>query len=554
MATSLDDLFPIGMEIEGPIDPIPERSSVQLRAFVTFDDESVHEVFPQWGIYSADYGSIDQNGLFTAKEVGKGTRTSEVYATWDHAASGSSVSATFTITIRDIDTPPDLISIRIDGPTEVQKNSVEHYDVYARWSDNTETKIVPDSFYSSRPNVAEVDVDGEATFAKIRGNANVSFFAQYVYLSQSFDASIDILVVDQSIYPVKGFIFGPSIISERGRAQFGLDILFENGTNQQVVGSWISTNPKAGTIDCNGNFCANAVEGVERTKIVASYAYEDTTTSASYDLSVIDISVRPESLTIDGPAEVREGVIASYYTTVVFSDGTRVRVNAPITATSQFGVVDAGNQFHAVSQVDQPSPVNLYAEYDGLQAGKTIEVIPSVTKPVRAYIEIKSPMYVGEYQSLKLHVVYEDGLDLIMPAKWDVSNKLIASISDSGVLFAKQVVETAELVVSATTELSGVSLSAQIQVTLIDNQIYPISIEVIGPESVVANQVLNLRAVATFSDGSARDVNPYWICASSLVSVDGGSFKASAPGTYMVNVSYKLQHETVTASKEIIVT
>lgn len=550
--TSLEELWPVQIDIIGPTVPVAERSTFQMRAIVTFEDNSQHEVLATWSAVASPFGSISADGLFTGGTVPTGTRSVQVSCLYYHAGSDSSLTSTAIVTVRDIDTPPALVSIIISGKGEVEKNTVESYVVTARYDDSSTVEIVPTTFTSSRPSIATIDTTGIAHFQKIRGSALVRFTATYVVAGITRSAILDVLVVDSAIYPVKGFIFGPSIITELGRANFGFEVLFDNGKNQQVIAQWLSTNPKAGEISCDGTFCAAAVNGVENTTIIASYDFEGTVTSASIELSVLDITVRPEYLSIDGPARVREGLVVQYYTTVHFTDGTKKAVQSRIHTNTIAGSIDDGNQFYAASKVDTETSVNLMAVYEDLQVTRNIEVVPALSLPVSCYIELRSPMHVGEYQLLKFHVVYEDGADIVLPAKWEISNEYIANISGSGVLHAVQVVETAELVIRASTSISGVDLMTELPVTLIDNKTFPLSIRIEGPESIRANTANAYVAVATFSDGSERVVSPLWFCSDELASVSFGNVSANVPGTYNVSVSYTLQHETVTTTKEII--
>jgi hypothetical protein len=550
--TSLEELWPVQIDIIGPTVPVAERSTFQMRAIVTFEDNSQHEVLATWSAIASPFGSISADGLFTGGTVPTGTRSVQVSCLYYHAGSDSTLTSTTIVTVRDIDTPPTLVSIVINGKGEVEKNTVETYVVTARYDDSSTVEIVPTTFTSSRPSIATIDTTGIAHFQKIRGSALVRFTATYIVAGITRTAILDVLVVDSAIYPVKGFIFGPSIITELGRANFGFEVLFDNGKNQQVIATWMHTNPKAGEISCDGTFCANAVNGVENTTIIASYDFEGTVTSASIELSVLDITVRPEYLSIDGPARVREGLVVQYYTTVHFTDGTKKAVQSRIHTNTIAGSIDDGNQLYAAPKVEAETSVNLMAVYEDLQVTRNIEVVPALSLPASCYIELRSPMHVGEYQLLKFHVVYEDGADIVLPAKWEISNEYIANISNNGVLHAVQVVETAELVIRASTSISGVDLMTELPVTLIDNKTFPLSIRIEGPESIRANTANAYVAVATFSDGSERVVSPLWFCSDELASVSFGSVNANVPGTYNVSVSYTLQHETVTTTKEII--
>jgi hypothetical protein len=552
--TSFEGLWPVQLDILGPSAPLPERSTFQMRAQVTYENDAKQIVTPSsWSVTSTEFGSIDNAGLFTAGAVSAGTRSVQINCAFYHEESDTTLTAILVVTVKDIDTPPALVSISVVGKTEVEKNSVETYEVVARFDNNTTKPVTPASFTSSRPGIATIDTTGVAHFLKIRGSASVRFTATYVENNVTRTAFADVLVVDSSIYPVKGFVFGPAFVTERGRAAFGFDVLFENGKNQQVVANWHSTNEKAGHISCDGTFIANAVDGIEKTTIVASYEFDGTHTSASFELSVLDITVRPESLSIEGPSKIREGLVVQYYTTVQFTNGTRQAVNADLRAAGAAGFVDAGNQFHAARQVNVETPAQLFAMYEGLEALRTVDVIPATYKPVSCYIELRSPMHVGEYQALKFHVVYEDGSDLVLPAEWSISNEWIASITQSGVLHASQVVETAELVVYAETNVSGVELKTELMVRILDIRTFPTSIRIDGPDSVRANTQTNFSAVATFSDGSEQPVLPHWFCADDAVNIQLGAFKASVAGKYQLKVSYILQHETVTALKEITV-
>ena len=551
--TSFEELVPIQLDLIGPGAPIAERSTFQMRAIVTFDDDSQHEVNAEWSVGSEQYGSITPDGLFTAGSVPTGTRPVQVLCRYEHVASGSVLTMNITVNVRDVDTPPALISLTIAGKAEVEKNTIETYVVTAHYDNNTNAVVVPASFISSRPSVATIDETGIAHFQKIRGSAMVRFTASYTENGVTRQVFTDVLVVDSSIYPVQAYVLGPSIVMERGRALFGLDILFDNGKHNEVVATWVSTNPRAGTISCTGGFCAEAVEGVETTTIIGTYEFDGLVTSASIELSVVSLTVRAESLEIEGPSKVREGLVVQYYTSLIFSDGTRKSVNAKIHTLTPAGVLDEGNQFYAAQQVEAETPVNLMATYENLTAYKNIDVVPSTVLPVSAWIELRSPMYVGEYQPLKFHVIYADGTDIVLPARWTISNTHIANISNTGVLHAVQVMETAELRVKATTTISGVELEASLPVTIIDNRTYPVDAHIEGPETLRTNVPTQYSALVKFSDGSERVASALWWCTDDSVSINLGTVTAKIPGTYLLQVSYALQHETVTAAKEIVV-
>ena len=550
--TSFEELWPVEISIVGPSLPIDERSTFQMRAIVTYENKTKKEVEAVWTNIFSMYGSITPEGLFTAGSVSAGTRSVQVVCRYYDATSDSTLTSTHIVSVRDIDVPPALVSIELRGKAEVEKNTEETYTVVAKYDDGSTVDVIPTTFASSRPSIATIDARGVATFQKIRGSALVRFTATLTLGEITRTALLDVLVVDSAIYPVKGFVFGPSILTELGRTTFGFEVLFDNAKNQQVIAHWHSTNPEAGTISADGTFTANAVNGIESTTIIASAELEGITVSAAMELSVLNITVHPESLTIDGPARVREGLVVQYYTTVHFTDGTKKAVQSRIHTNTGAGVIDAGNQFYAASKVDGDTQVNLMAIFENLQATRNIEVVPSAYLPKTCYIELRSPMHVGEYQSLKFHVVYEDGADIVLPAKWEVSNEYIATISDSGVLHAVRVYETAELLIAASTNISGVSLQTQLPVTLIDNKTFPTAIRIEGPESIRASAPSPFTAIATFSDGSERVVSPMWFCSDELVDVVFGVVTANTQGTYQVSVKYVLQHETVTATKEII--
>uniref|UniRef100_A0AB39CEI2 Ig-like domain 2 protein n=1 Tax=Pseudomonas phage HRDY3 TaxID=3236930 RepID=A0AB39CEI2_9VIRU len=552
--TSFEELVPVQLDLIGPSAPIAERSTFQMRAVATFDDGSQHEVEAEWSLTSEQYGTITLRGLFTAGSVQTGSRPVQVHCRYYHEASQSTLTGLIVIYVRDVDTPPALVSIAIEGKTEVEKNTVESYVVHATYDNGSSKAVVPTTFVSSRPSVATIDATGIAHFQKIRGSAMVRFTASYTENGVTRQSVTDVLVVDSSIYPIKAFVIGPSIVLEKGRAQFGLDVLFDNGKNNEVIATWISTNPHAGTIGPTGAFIASAVEGVETTTIIGTYEYEGIVTSASIELSVVDLTVRPESLVIEGPAKVREGLVVQYYTTLIFSNGTRKAVHAKIHTLTSVGSMDDGNQFHAGPKVEMETPVNLMASYENLTAYKNIEVVPTNSPPVRSYIELRSPMYVGEYQSLKFHVVYEDGTDIVLPAKWELSNNHIANISSAGVLHAVQVMETAELTVYASTSISGVDLQSSLPVTIIDNRTYPTDARIEGPQTLRTGVPTQFNAMVKFSDGSERKASALWFCSDDNVLINLGIVTAKVPGTYLLQVSYALQHETVTATKEIIVT
>ena len=89
--TSFAELWPVQIEIIGPSSPVNERSTFQMRALVTYEDNSQQEVDAVWSAPASQYGSISPTGLFTGDSVIIGTRSVQVNCQFYHAGSDSTL-------------------------------------------------------------------------------------------------------------------------------------------------------------------------------------------------------------------------------------------------------------------------------------------------------------------------------------------------------------------------------------------------------------------------------------------------------------------------------
>src|SRR5690606_3113327 len=291
---------------------------------------------------------------------------------------------------------------------------------------------------------------------------------------------------------------------------------------------------------------------IKSTTLIASYTYDGVTVAGQQEVSVVDLTITPEKLVIEGPRFVREGLSAPYFTALYFSDGTKKAVPGRVSVQSQYCRVDAGNRLHVDSQLASSETAHLIATYRGFVACADVDLVKPQALPKSAHIKLPLRMESGQTEPLRLNVLYEDGSTVsIGSADWTFSNpKLLQMINDS--VLAGTVYGQGCCKVTARVNLSGVNLETSAVITVFDPNTTALSLDIIGPDSIGIDDQAVYRAQVRFKDGSTADVDGNWSATGSVTVVDG-LVKPFGAGIATLDVFYVRGGVNLKQSKEIIV-
>lgn len=566
---SFDDL-----EIYTSAVQFDEQQTYVFRANAHFSDSSVLNNVPAlWSIVQGgSFANISATtGTFNSGNV-VGDQPVRIQATWTHAPSGTVRNKTFDFVVRDVTVYRVLESIEIQGPTSINEGNQATYSVIAHYDDSTSQGVIPTSFISSNAAAGSFNsTTGIFTAAQQVGNATTSISASYSEGGVSKSATVDLTVVDTTVYPVSASINGVTSVDENTSTTYSFIVSFSNGTSSAVaVNNWQSSQPSVGTINAvSGVLTANEVNSNQTTIVGASYTSEGVTVTATRTVTVRDTTVYPQSAQIIGNANVNEGGTSSYQLRVNFTDGTNLIVpvtNWASTNTTVATINATSGVLNATADVKPSQTTIISASYTSagvtVSDSRTITIVDTTVYPQSATILGGANIDEGSTVQLQLQVAFTDSTSGIRPAlTWVSSNPAVATItSDGTIAAAANVVGNQQFDVTATFAQNGETVSTTRTFTIVDRTSYPVSATIVGPASVNEGVDTQYQLSVTFADSSTRVVNATsWnfsnAAAGSVSSIGMFTPVANTQGNKngTISASYTLDGTTVNATKPISV-
>lgn len=551
-----------------------EKQPYVFRANAKFSDGStVSNVPALWSIVvGGAYSSISATtGTFVSNEI-VGDKDVRIQATWTHAASGQSRTKTFDFTVKDVTVYRVLDHITIQGPASVNEGNNATYSVTAHYDDGTSQGVTPSTFLSSNAAAGTFSQStGVFSAAQLVGNATTAISASYTENGISKSATLNVTVVDTTVYPVSASINGPATVNENASASYSMIVSFSDNSSRAVsITDWASSNLAVATISpVSGAMTAMEVNGNQNVVISGSYTSEGVTVNASITVNVRDLTVYPESANILGPNTVNESTSATFQFRVNFSDGTNIIVPVSNWSSSDTTVATINpttGVLAAAADVkpDQTTVISASYTSEGVTVSdnRTITVKDITVYPQSAVILGSTNIDENTTSSLQLQVTFTDGSVSVVPAKaWQSSNTAIATVNTTGtVTAAANVIGNQQFNITATYELNGEEISTQKTFTVVDRTSYPVSATIVGPASVNEGTDTAYQLSVTFADTSVRTVTATsW----AFSNVAAGSVSAAGVFTSVANTqsnmsgqltaSYTLDGTTVNASRTLTI-
>jgi hypothetical protein len=277
--------------------------------------------------------------------------------------------------------------------------------------------------------------------------------------------------------------------------------------------------------------------------------------------AVVPPAVTLSSASINGPSSLGEGTSADYTLTAIYSDGSTRSVNADnwsedssVTTISNSGRLTAGS-------VSSDRTVTITASYtDGVTrpASKTVTVINAGAE--LSFLAISGPSQVDEGVAAQYtaQAIFSDGTSRAVQPSWTMNGGGV--ISSGGLMTPPDVASDSQVTVLASYTLDGVTRNAS-QTVSVRNVAVPLTLSTLaisGAASVPEGTTAQYTAVATYSNGSTREVGATWSESAEAISVSAfgllsaGQVAVDTPVT--LNASYTEGGVTRTASLAVTVT
>lgn len=552
-----------------------EKQTYVFRANAVFSDDTKQNDVPAlWSIVvGKEYSNISATtGTFSSNEI-VGDKPVRIQATWTHAASGQTRNKTFEFNLKDVTVYRVLDHITIDGPVTINEGNAVTYGVTAHYDDGTSSGVVPTTFLNSNAAVGSLNATtGVFTASQIAGgNGATTLSASYSEGGVSRSASLNVSVVDTTIYPVSAVINGPATVDENQSATYSFVVSFSDGTSRAVsINNWASSDNAAATISSvSGALTANEVNGNQSVVVSGSYTSEGVTVNATRDITVRDLTVYPESADIIGNASVNEGAAATYQFRVNFSDGTSMIVPVSNWTSSDTTVATINNAtgvLTAAADVKPSKTTIISASYTSegttVSDNRTITIADITPYPQSASIVGASNIDEGTTVTLQLQVTLTDGTQTTVNAnKWTSSDTDLATVSPSGVITATDnVVGNQQFTITAEYTLNGETITQQKVFTIVDRTSYPVSATINGPSSVSEGVDTQYELNVTFADSTSRIVTATsWAFSNAAVgSVSSSGLFSPVANTQgnksgSLSASYTLDGVTVNANRTLTI-
>lgn len=570
-----DGPTPVTLNINGPVDDkIDETVPFTFTASVTMSDgETIANINAQWFVIGGgQYGGIGgSSGILTTNDVDQ-DQIIRVEARWRHPESNILVTSFKDITIVDNTIPINLVSIAITGPAEVVENTVNAYTVSATFDDGNTTGITPTTFTSSNPGAGSFDpLAGTLTIPELTEDQVTTITATYTFNGVTRTAEVTVNARDITVYPQSAVVVGPNSVDENTSVNYVLRVTFTDGVIEDIVSAmWTTNNPAAGSISATtGEFVATTnLFDDETTVLGGEYSLNGRTVTATKQIVVRDTTIYPRSAQILGPITINENSTTQFQFSVTFTDDSTAIVSVTNWAidNNTIGNINATTgMFVAVENLvgDESGVISASYTADGVtvSATKSLTVRDTTVYPTSARILGNSSMSENATQTMQFEVTYTDGsIQTQTVNNWLSSNPSAASIGQTNgiVLSNPNLQANATTVISASWTENGITVDAQLELTVQDTTNYPVSATIAGPLTVNENSSGTYTLNVTFLDGTttARPAQSWSVTGAASINTAGvmlAPVNVNENTQVTITATYELDGRSVSATRNVTI-
>lgn len=539
-------------------------SSYILR--VTYTDDTMKEISTgaTWSLTDTTGAAIDTTGKLTVNQITGGNKTTTIKGVF--AENEVEVTGTLAITLVDTTNYPE--SAVITGPASFNEgDAATKYKLTVTFKDKSVADMTVSTWAQTNPSAGTLLNDGTFTPAAAVTGADLTteISASYALDGVTVTAKKTVAVKDTTVYPKSAVVVGAVSVDEGKTSTYALEVTFTDSSKRTVsVNDWAVSNANA-TIDSAGLLTANQVSGSQPVSVTASYTENGVKVTGKLDITVIDKTVYPAGLVINGPANVTEAGTAQFTATANYTDNSTKTVQPTWSVVpTTYGNVDANGLFTATSGFTKDHAVTVTGTYveNGVTVTKdfTLTVKDGQPYPVSVAVLAPTTMNEGQSSTLQVQVTYNDGSNAVANSgvTWTLSDSTLGTITSGGVFTAAQVSGNKDVTVNAKYVENDITLNGSAVINIKDTTKYPKSIEINGPASVDENKTGSYTATVTYTDNTTavKTTTSTWSVSGVGSITAGGVYSApevSANTSVTIKVSYSEAGVTVTDDQPITV-
>ncbi|HUB02583.1 MAG TPA: Ig-like domain-containing protein [Terriglobales bacterium] len=431
-------------------------------------------------------------------------------------------------------TPPNLasISIRPANPT-IPLGGAQPMIATGTFSDGTTQQLASVTWSSSNPAAVSIGNDstdpGAAYGATANGSATLTACAGSICGSTNATVGPPALL-SIAVTPANGTVASGLSL------QFSATGTYTDGSTQSLTSSstltWNSSIPYVATIT-SGGLATGYEEGISNISATVG-SITGTATITVTNPVIVGLTVSPSSLYLSVGAT--QGLLA----TANMSDGTTSDVTEEVSwSVNGPPIATVNNRGQVTAQ--QNGSATIVAQSGGISASASLTVAP-----VASLIISPSSLSMAPSTSAQFHAIatLTDGKqeDVTALVSWSSMQSSVAGVN-GGLVTA---VNSGSTTIMA--QGNGMSGSAGI------NVIEPTSLTIIpSPVSIIIGTSLQLRAVATLSDGTTEDVTAITMWTSAQPSIAAISNNGMVTGEQIGSTTIYAQADGQTASTMVTV-
>lgn len=283
----------------------------------------------------------------------------------------------------------------------------------------------------------------------------------------------------------------------------------------------------------------------------------------------------PATVAIKGPTDnTLDETLSFQFTADVTFDDSSVVSNAPVVweiiSGSQYGTIGTDSGNFTSLDIDSDQTIRVKATYTHMESGVVVSETSDVTIVDNTVtinlvsIEILGPDTANENTTVyySVNATYSDGTTTgVTPDTFSSSNPGSGTFnSTSGSLIVPELTEDQTTTLTASYTFNGSTETASLDVTTLDNTIYPESAAIVGASVVDENTTSNYALRVTFSDSSTQDYTELsWLSSNEAVATIDGNGNLTAVEsvtqdlTTNVSTSFTLNGRTVSATRMVTI-
>lgn len=424
--------YPVSAVIRGP-NSIDEGKQADYVLEVTFVNGSVANRTAVWSINGAG-ATINTSGRVTAPVNVDANTTATINA--EFTLDGVTVNAPAR-SIQIIDTTVYPVTARIVGSAQITEGQSRTYQLEVTFSDSSVSVVNPTNWASSNPSVGIIGASsGSFSALEVNKTESTTISASYSQNGRTVGDDMVVSVLDGTNYPVSAKIVGVASLEEGTKVTYNLRVTYSDTTTATVaVTDWQSSHIEVGVIGpTTGEFTAAAnLTADATTMITASYLEHGVTVSDSLLVTVLDVTVYPESATIEGPAVIDAEGTAQYTLRVLFEDGTSqvVEPSSWVSSNGNAATIDNDGLLTAKTNTTGANLVTLLTatfSLDGVSVSGERSVAVRDTTNYPQSIQVTGPGAVDTSNTAgvtqnqyEAEVTYIDGTKAVVQPTWSIT-------------------------------------------------------------------------------------------------------------------------------------